>query len=236
MIRSFMVMFSCMAFPLLGQQTNSTAWEPTTDYHEQKIEGWRVLVNDKLAAQPELCAQTLKLLDALLYQITRVVPKNPLAKLQTIPIWVENFDPKFPCAVYHESADWLRENGVNPDKCGAVEISNPANFLAWTREQPCMILHELSHGYHHQFLGDDQPDILRCYQDAKKSGKYDSILRINGHHERHYAMTNEKEYFAEMSEAFFGTNDFYPFVRAELKEYDPEMYAVLCRVWETGDK
>ena len=44
-------------------------------------------------------------------------------------------------------------------------------------------------------------------------------------------MTNEKEYFAESTEAFFGTNDFYPFVRAELKEYDPDMFALLCEVW-----
>jgi hypothetical protein len=45
-------------------------------------------------------------------------------------------------------------------------------------------------------------------------------------------MNNEQEYFAETTEAFFGTNDFYPFVRAELKAHDPDMYAVLCEVWE----
>jgi hypothetical protein len=35
-----------------------------------------------------------------------------------------------------------------------------------------------------------------------------------------------------MTEAFFGTNDFYPFVRAELREHDPEMFEVLREVWE----
>jgi hypothetical protein len=44
-------------------------------------------------------------------------------------------------------------------------------------------------------------------------------------------MNNEKEYFAESTEAFFGVNDFYPFVRAELKEYDPEMCALQGEVW-----
>lgn len=220
----------------LGQATNLPPWEPITNYQEQRVEGWRILVNNQLATNSALCPPVLKLLDAQLYQITRVLPAGPLAKLQTIPIWIENADPRFPCTVFHESADWLREHGVNPEKCNAVEISNPQNFLDWVRDQPWMMLHELTHGYHHVFLGDNQPDIRRCYQAAKVSGKYESILRIDGHHERHYAMTNEKEYFAEMTEAFFGTNDFFPFVRAELKEYDPEMYAVLGKLWETGDR
>ena len=99
-----------------------------------------------------------------------------------------------------------------------------------------MALHELSHGYHAQFLGHDHPGILRCYEKAKASGTYDSVLRYNGSHERHYAMNNQTEYFAECTEAFFGTNDFYPFVRAELKAHDPEMYAVLCEVWEIPAK
>ncbi len=39
------------------------------------------------------------------------------------------------------------------------------------------------------------------------------------------------EHFAEASEAFFGTNDFYPFVRAELRRHDPGMYALLEKLW-----
>ena len=34
----------------------------------------------------------------------------------------------------------------------------------------------------------------------------------------HYAATNHKEYFAEATEAYFYKNDFYPFVRGELKK------------------
>jgi hypothetical protein len=57
------------------------------------------------------------------------------------------------------------------------------------------------------------------------------VLHINGRHIAHYALTNEKEYFAECSEAYFGTNDFYPFVRAELVEVDPGMAKLLEKVW-----
>ncbi len=49
---------------------------------------------------------------------------------------------------------------------------------------------------------------------------------------KHYGLTNHKEYFAEGTEAFFYRNDFYPFVRAELKEHDPALQDLLIKIWE----
>jgi hypothetical protein len=43
------------------------------------------------------------------------------------------------------------------------------------------------------------------------------------------------EYFAEATEAFFGTNDFYPFVRAELKRHDPAAYELMNELWGVGE-
>jgi hypothetical protein len=211
-----------------------SVFDPTSAYHEQDIEGWHVLVNEKLLVETNLCEQTLKLLAAQLYQIVRAVPSEPLAKLRQIPIWVERSSAQFPCMCYHESRDWLSTHGVNPEKTGAVELANPEAFLAWTRDQPWMVLHELAHGYHQRFLGHDHAGIRRCFEQAKAGKTYESVLRINGKRDRHYALNNEKEYFAESTEAFFGTNDFYPFTRAELKEHDPEMFKVLCEVWDVS--
>ena len=39
------------------------------------------------------------------------------------------------------------------------------------------------------------------------------------------------EYFAEGTEAYFDRNDFYPFVRAELKEHDPVLHDLLEEIW-----
>lgn len=220
----------CLALALNAHaQTN--AFDPESAYSPRQIEGWRILVNQKLLADTSLCDRVIKVLSMHLFQITRVVPAPALAKIRQIPIWVELDDPLFPGMCFHASRDWLATHGVNPAKTDAVELANATNFLSWSIEQPCMVLHELAHGYHHRFLGDDFAAIHRCYEHAKAAGLYASVLRANGHHERHYAMTDEKEYFAESTEAFFGTNDFYPFVRAELKEYDPDMYALQCEVW-----
>ena len=94
-----------------------------------------------------------------------------------------------------------------------------------------MLLHELAHAYHDRVLGFDHAGILAAYKAAVDGKKYESVLHIGGKLKRHYALTNEKEYFAEASEAWFGTNDFYPFVRAELREVDPKAAAVLEEVW-----
>lgn len=51
---------------------------------------------------------------------------------------------------------------------------------------------------------------------------------------KHYALNNSQEYFAETSEAYFGTNDFFPFVRAELKEHDPRGFGLMEKVWGVG--
>ncbi len=231
-----LAVFLLSAFSALSVETNTVdkfRFAPTAAYREEHIEGWRVLVNTNLLAEKDLWERTSKLLHAQLYQIARVVPDNPLAKLRQIPIWVEHSSEKFPCMCYHESRDWLTAHNVNPEKTGAVELANSKVFLTWTRDQPWMVLHELAHGYHQRFLGEKNSGIRRCYENAKATKLYDSILRSDGRHERHYALNNEKEYFAEMTEAFFGTNDFYPFVRAELKEHDPEMFQLLCELWET---
>jgi hypothetical protein len=171
-----------------------------------------------------------------LYQITRAVPAEPLEKLRAIPIWVELAHPKHPCMCYHPDAGWLKANGMNPEKAGGVELANCKNFLIWTQQQPWMVFHELAHGYHHQVLTFEHAGIKACYDAAKEAKIYESVLKIDGRKMRHYALTNAKEYFAEMSEAYFGTNDFFPFVRAELKEYDPRMYDMLEDVWGVKKK
>ncbi len=210
------------------------AWDRIDRYDERRVEGWRVLVHKVLSENDniELRDHVLKLLDAQLYQITRVVPAGPLAKLQAIPIWVEKAHPRHPCMCYHPSPDWLREHGMNPQKAGAVEIANCKNFLSWTKQQPWMVLHELAHGYHHQVLGHDHAGLIACYERAKESKSYESVLHINGRKVKHYALNNVMEYFAEGTEAFFGTNDYYPFVRAELRQHDPALFELLEQVWQ----
>jgi len=167
-----------------------------------------------------------------LFEMKHALPAKAMEKLQSVPIWIELHDRGFLGMCYHPSRDWLRENGYNPDKAKSVEIGDARHFLAWSKDQPMMVLHEFAHAYHDQVLGYDYSPIREAYEHAKEKKLYDDVLRINGHHERAYCMNNDQEYFAEASEAYFGTNDFYPFVRAELQEHDVEMFQVVRDAWK----
>jgi hypothetical protein len=209
-------------------------FDPTDRYEARRVEGWDVLVHKALLAEkPDLAGRTLTLLGHQLYQVARVVPPEALRKLKTIRIWVEDREPHHPCMAYHPDAGWLEGHGMNPEKARCVEIAHAENFLSWTRDQPWMVLHELAHGFHHQFLdgGFDNAEVRDAFDLAAGEKLYEAVLRINGRDDHAYAATNPMEYFAEASEAFFGTNDFYPYVRSELRRHDPRVYELLEKLW-----
>jgi hypothetical protein len=208
------------------------AYEPTSNYSTKEIEGWTVFVNKTLLEEEKAVGErVLRLLRVKLYEINRVVPEKALEELHKVPIWLEFKNEDVACACYHPSREWLTRNGFNPEKARSVEIGNAKTFLRWTLDQPAMVLHELAHAYHNRVLGDDDPNILAAYKRAVEDKSYESVLRFSGRMERAYALNNAKEYFAELTEAYFGQNDFYPFVRAEVLQHDPEMAEVLKKAW-----
>ena len=223
-----------VALSALAASAPAADFDPTDRYEVRQVEGWDVLVNKALLADhPELADKALTLLKDHLYRVTRVVPTESVEALKKVRIWVEDHEPHHPCMAYHPDAGWLREHGMNPEKARCVEVANSRNFLDWAEDQPWMVLHELAHAYHDQALpeGFDNAEVRDAYDKAMAAKLYDSVLQIRGRDEKAYATTNRMEYFAEASEAFLGTNDFFPFVRAELRRHDPEMYALLKKLW-----
>jgi hypothetical protein len=221
----------------VAQNRSGSVPSTSAQYKTSEIEGWTVYVKrDFLDAKPALAERTLALLRAQLFQVGRIVPSAAVKKLRTVKIWVEENDPSTPCMAYHPAPEWLRDHGTNPQMAGAIELANARNFLDWTLEQPWMVLHELSHAYHHKFLprGFENPELKAACQNAIRSGRYDSVLKIAHTEEKAYALNNPQEYFAEATEAFFGTNDFFPFVRSELRRHDPAGYELVKKLW--GEK
>src|SRR6185437_7374872 len=204
------------------------------------IEGWTVRIDDRLLAAPnvELGTKALRFLEGKLADIKVVVPADRLKKLQSVPIVLDLTHGKLGPMQYHPSAGWLKSNGYAEDLAKCVHLPRAAD-LATKRninEQPWVILHELAHAYHDQVLGFDEPRIKEAFEKFKKSGRGDKTLLYNGRRVRHYALTNPMEFFAEMTESYFGVNDFFPFNRAELKEAEPEIHELMKHVWEENKK
>jgi len=205
---------------------------PTENYLPRAMQGWKVHVNrELLGAQKPLGDKALALLDTKLALFRSVVPAHALAALQKVALWLGVDDYAIVNPSYHPSVDWLRAHGWNPAKARGVELGSAQTLLDWSPSQPMMVLHELSHSYHDQVLGYDYKPILVAYEHAQASHKYEAVKRNNGRVERAYALTNAQEYFAEATEAYFGENDFQPFTKAELRTFDPELFAILEDVW-----
>lgn len=219
---------------LLALVLAGKAFGPYTDL---KIEGWNVKV-ETAEMKDETWKGVRQELSTQLYRISHVVADEPLGKLRKITIWIHSNDAATKCMAYHPGPEWLKEHGSNPAMAHGVEIANAKNFLSWTYEQPWMVLHELSHAFHDQFLpgGFESKDVKSVWDAAMASKKYDQVLHWDGKTVKHYAETNQMEFFAECTEAYFGENDFYPFVNAELKTFDPEAYKLMQTIWGTPQK
>ena len=165
-------------------------------------------VDDRLLQPPNeaLGQRALKMLEAKLTDITYVMPQEPLAKLRTVTIVLDLTHGKLRSMQYHPGADWLRENGYATNLVKCVHIPEAADLPTSrnVNEQPWVILHELAHAYHDQVLGFEDPRILKVFESYKKSGHGEAALLYNGTRVRHYGLTDQKEFFAEMTEAYFG--------------------------------
>lgn len=206
-----------------------------TAHTTRDIEGWTVRVDDRLLKGDgaALGERALKLLSARLVAITIVVPEKALAKLRAITIELDLDYGDLRNMQYHPDAGWLKAQGYSEALAKCVHIPEAEDFLSpfENHRMPWVVLHELSHGYHDQVLGFEEPRVAAAWKKFCESGKYKSVLTSPGPMREHYGLNNPKEFFAEMTEAYFGSNDFYPFVTGELKQSEPEIFALMADIW-----
>jgi hypothetical protein len=229
----------CLLVLTAAHPANSAEPPKVGGRHTRQIEGWTVLISDELLEKDkDQTTRALELLTAQLAEIVRVVPAPALVELQKVPLWLSpEYAGAQPRAEYHPSTVWLLLHKRHPAMAKAVEFTNVRIFERETRRMPNFALHELAHAYHHRVLenGFENADVQAAYKRAKSGGLYDRVEQRFGDGKsatvRAYALTNQQEYFAECTEAFFSTNDFFPFTRNELARHDPAMFELLKKLW-----
>lgn len=214
--------------------------EGTVARETRDLLGWQLHISRELLAQEsQLVSVAVDLLEKQLREIDRSVPATAAMELRKVPLY---FSPEYPNqqprAEYHPDSGWLRANGRDPKMAKAVEFSNIRIFEQETKRMPNFALHELAHAYHDRFLpeGFANPEIRTLHDKAVRAGIYSRVERSFGAgtpntFESAYAITSPMEYFAETTEAYFSRNDFYPFDRNQLLRHDPEMHALLTKLW-----
>ena len=205
---------------------------PTSKYEKRSVEGWTVQVHPVLVRKKACGDEICKLLRYKLHLVGRYLPDEALKRLRQVPIWLEPDDPAVPYATYHASSEEIASAGLNPEKLQAIEIGNPEAFRRWQSLQPFMLMNRMARAYHDRFLGEEErAEIEEAWQRAVDGGKYDSVLRFDGRHVRHPALTSPLEFFAEMTESYYGVNDHYPFLQFEARQHDPETCRLLAKLW-----
>lgn len=224
-------------FDPAGFQLMETIWgvRELKKYHRFRVSGFDVMVLESNLADP-LTDEALAHLKTKLDEINTIVPKVFTDLFKRRKIWMEigSGSTIGGAAEYHPSREWLVNNGRFVEKYNCVEVGNMRNFIDWSkRNQPMMILHELAH-YYHKSCMDGDVGILAAYETICNSKIYDNVDYFDGEgisKQKAYATTDAMEYFAEMTESYFGKNDYYPFNREELKSYDPASYKLVENLW-----
>lgn len=237
-LRATCVLHAVSTLVLLAGVSTSLAEDGEANFAdpvEMKLEGWTIKVDPALlkSENAELKSQALGALSNHLQRVTYIVLPERLAQLRRLPIWLDLENHSLKNMQYHPGRGWLVRNGQDSRLVKHVHIPRARSLVdpkMWAKHPYC-VLHELAHAYHDQVLSWDHAEIKAAYESAKESGNYKDVLAHSGRKVKHYGMNNHMEYFAEASEAYFGVNDFFPFVRAELKEFDPRMFQVLEQVW-----
>jgi hypothetical protein len=218
-----------------SRPTAVAKYTPTARYDKRDIDGWTVYVSPQLVSQPGLSETMVTLLEYKLHMIDHFIAEAGRKQLHDVPIWLE-IGRAGAYLRYCGSRENLRGEGANPDKFRGVEIGDPQRMLKWALLQQSDVLGELAAGYYDRHAAEKGSElgkkIASAYKQARKDGKYESVLRFDGRRVPHPALTSEKRYFAELMESYFLVNDHYPFLRCELKDQDAAGYALIADLWK----
>jgi|GEM_PF-6794995 len=213
-----------------------TVQSSEVEYVSTEMHGYTITMRKSEQEHPDIKV-ALDLLDNKLAEINTLLREEKLELIKNNPVWLKLDLEEEGACLYHPSRQWLLANDQNPDKELCIEIVNAGNFVNWTNlNQPYMILHEMAHLIHHQFFGNDYHAIEAAFNKTKNSGIYESVPYYDGNdtiQKEAYALRNNKEYFAELTEAFLGNNDFYPFNYNDLKEFDTTGFHLMQSTWGT---
>ena len=213
--------------------------EPARAYVERAAGGWKVWVERELTEEhADLAAPALHRLDTKLGELLRLLPGPAHARLQRLPIYL---------LLGEEAKAGGRDNGseyfqhtapehyplLDPRWGSALVIYSARNYLWLTDDWALrMLLHEFAHAWQLEQWPEKQPDILAAWEHAVAQKLYEGVKDVQGTRlERAYAATNQLEYFAELSCAYFLSGEYEPFDREALRHHDPEGFAMIEKMW-----
>jgi hypothetical protein len=213
--------------------------EPNREYVERSAARWKVFLERELVDEhADLADAALRRLDKKLGELSQLLPEHARARLQRLPIYL---------LLGEESRAGGRDNGAEyfqhnaPDffefldpRWGSSLVIYSARNYVWLDDDWALrvLIHEFGHAWHLEQWMEKQPDILAAWQNAVDQKLYEEVKDLRGRRiDRAYAATNQLEYFAELSCAYFFRGEYEPFDREALRQHDPIGFAMLEKMW-----
>jgi hypothetical protein len=216
---------------------------PPRDYVQTSLDDRPVWVERELHEKdPALEKAALARLAENLRNILKVLPAPAADQLKRLPFFLM-YGPqatgggKNNGAAYHRRSAPDRSPRLDPRWRDCIVVYSARNYLqqndVWAAK---LLAHELAHAWHLTRYPERQPDLMSAYRGAMAKGLYDEVAFGDGRKHKGYAATNHVEYFAELSAIYFVGGNYYPFDRARLKDFDPDGYDVVEKLWGLADR
>jgi len=198
-------------------------------YPSLDVEGWPCTVTDGFCwgslvgfdvglslltafGDDDLPEEVISQLRADLTVVAYLLEPEVVEVLREVPIWIDAEEE-------HEYVGFYTAS--------RIEFPCGERYLQHVEGAPAIVLHELAHAWHDLQLGFDNEEILAAYQNAIDLNLYAGPSV----EPPHYATTNEREYFAVLTEAWFWLDSDFPSNRVELLSHDPVGAEVVERAW-----
>ena len=212
--------------------------EQVPGYTPKLVEGFTVVLSDETMRHlddPKFKKKPIEVLAQEFKAITAAMPAKSVKILQRLLFFVEWDERKAlgngvaggAVAVYYGGHQLsMLARGMPPLKAKNITVLSMRSLAQ--EHQPdvesgrCVLLHEIAHAVHDQLLGRENPTVFAAYKQARERKLVDPEA---------YAATNEAEFFAEMSCAYYDQLDYHPKTRSALQKLDPVTFKMMEEVW-----
>jgi hypothetical protein len=214
--------------------------QPRRKYVAAKRGNLTVWVESQLKAEaPAIADRALDRLKAKRGEALAVLPKHARERLANVPFFLL-YGPKARGGGRNNGLEYFQKDApdrhekLDPRWGDAIVVYCAQNYLdisdLWAMKA---LFHEFAHAYQLKQWPEKQPDILRAWENATNRNLYRNVLdrETKKPIQRAYALTNQLEYFAELSCMYFVGCNYEPSERNKLKDYDPVGYKMIRKMW-----
>lgn len=210
---------------------------PARVYVPYQTGSWTIEVESELANLP-LAKTACSRLQRNLDQMMLAVPDHAAAKLRQVKIYLL-LGPQSKLGGKPSGFEYFQKDAprfrsdIDPQWKHSVVVYCAKNYLdqsdLWAQKG---VVHEMAHAWHLSNWPEKYPVIVNAHQNALKQGLYLNRVDEKGMKiPQAYCLTNQLEYFAELSTMYFARCNYAPYDRDALLRYDPQGYQMIEKVW-----